>query len=221
MDSLFVIIFSSWLYYLLAYSNSNSHGGSGFLNRETASDSVIKIAIFDTGLSGSHTHFTYADKNGFYGSTGQKRQVIVVKRIDWTTDNTLDDEIGHGTFVAGVLGGQSNVCPGVLFSINETSYGHRGQDDKTIEYVELYIFRVFSTDQVSYTSWFLDAFNYAIFLNIDVLNLSIGGPDYFDQPFQDKILEMSALGIIVVSAIGNDGPLWGMYVFSSIHVLTR
>ena len=28
--------------------------------------------------------------------------------------------------------------------------------------------------QVSYTSWFLDAFNYAIHVKIDVLNLSIG-----------------------------------------------
>ena len=40
--------------------------------------------------------------------------------------------------------------------------------------------------QVSYTSWFLDAFNYAILKNIDVLNLSIGGPDFLDQPFIDK-----------------------------------
>ena len=36
------------------------------------------------------------------------------------------------------------------------------------------VFRVFTNDQVSYTSWFLDAFNYAIWRGIDVLNLSIG-----------------------------------------------
>ena len=41
--------------------------------------------------------------------------------------------------------------------------------------------------QVSYTSWFLDAFNYAILKRIDVLNLSIGGPDFLDQPFVDKV----------------------------------
>jgi membrane-bound transcription factor site-1 protease len=65
---------------------------------------------------------------------------------------------------------------------------------------DLYIFRVFNSYQgyfihtspkslcclltnmtwqsVSYTSWFLDAFNYAIFSKIQILNLSIGGSDY-------------------------------------------
>ena len=40
--------------------------------------------------------------------------------------------------------------------------------------------------QVSYTSWFLDAFNYAIATEMDIVNLSIGGPDYLDEPFVDK-----------------------------------
>lgn len=42
---------------------------------------------------------------------------------------------------------------------------------------------------MSYTSWFLDAFNYAILKKIDVLNLSIGGPDFMDHPFVDKVKE--------------------------------
>ena len=41
--------------------------------------------------------------------------------------------------------------------------------------------------QVSYTSWFLDAFNYAIATEMNVINLSIGGPDYLDQPFVEKV----------------------------------
>lgn len=41
--------------------------------------------------------------------------------------------------------------------------------------------------KVSYTSWFLDAFNYALFLGVDIINLSIGGPDFKDQPFVDKV----------------------------------
>ncbi|KAA8523120.1 hypothetical protein F0562_009543 [Nyssa sinensis] len=66
-----------------------------------------------------------------------------------------------------------------------------------------------SSLQVSYTSWFLDAFNYAIATNMDVLNLSIGGPDYLDLPFVEKVWELTANNIIMVSAIGNDGPLYG------------
>lgn len=41
--------------------------------------------------------------------------------------------------------------------------------------------------QVSYTSWFLDAFNYAIGTEMNVVNLSIGGPDYLDLPFVEKV----------------------------------
>ena len=66
-----------------------------------------------------------------------------------------------------------------------------------------------SRSLVSYTSWFLDAFNYAIHSGIHVLNLSIGGPDYMDLPFVEKVWEMLANNIIVVSAIGNDGPVYG------------
>jgi len=62
---------------------------------------------------------------------------------------------------------------------------------------------------VSYTSWFLDAFNYAIHKKINILNLSIGGPDFMDLPFVEKVWEMSANGIVIISAIGNDGPIYG------------
>ena len=40
---------------------------------------------------------------------------------------------------------------------------------------------------MSYTSWFLDAFNYAIYRKMNILNLSIGGPDWMDLPFVDKV----------------------------------
>jgi membrane-bound transcription factor site-1 protease len=62
---------------------------------------------------------------------------------------------------------------------------------------------------VSFTAWFLDAFNYAIHNKMDVLNLSIGGPDFMDRPFVEKVMEVVSSGIIMISAIGNDGPLWG------------
>ncbi|XP_055625607.1 membrane-bound transcription factor site-1 protease isoform X2 [Toxorhynchites rutilus septentrionalis] len=114
----------------------------------------------------------------------------VKERTNWTNEKTLDDGVSHGTFVAGIIA-SSKEC----FGFAPDS--------------ELHIFRVFTNNQVSYTSWFLDAFNYAILKNINVLNLSIGGPDFLDQPFVDKVLELSANKVIMVSAIGNDGPLYG------------
>lgn len=114
----------------------------------------------------------------------------VKERTNWTNEKSLDDGVSHGTFVAGVIA-SSKECLGFAPD------------------AELHIYRVFTNNQVSYTSWFLDAFNYAILRNIHVLNLSIGGPDFLDHPFVDKVLELTANKVIMVSAIGNDGPLYG------------
>ncbi|XP_020100151.1 subtilisin-like protease SBT6.1 isoform X2 [Ananas comosus] len=136
--------------------------------------SQVKMAIFDTGIRADHPHF----RN-------------IKERTNWTNEDTLNDNLGHGTFVAGVIAGEAAECLGFAPD------------------TEIYAFRVFTDAQVSYTSWFLDAFNYAIATNIDVLNLSIGGPDYLDLPFVEKVWEITANNIIMVSAIGNDGPLYG------------
>ncbi|KAI0558681.1 Peptidase S8/S53 [Gracilaria domingensis] len=133
----------------------------------------VHVAVFDTGIARG-AHFP------------NLRTVT-----DWTRENTTDDSVGHGTFVASVIAGSNPSCPGLAPHAN------------------LHIFRVFTGAQVSYTSWFLDAFNYALHIGIDVLNLSIGGPDFVDIPFVEKINELTASGVIIVSAIGNDGPLWG------------
>ncbi|KAI3443807.1 hypothetical protein Pfo_000472 [Paulownia fortunei] len=136
--------------------------------------SKVKMAIFDTGIRANHPHF----RN-------------IKERTNWTNEDTLNDNLGHGTFVAGVIAGQDAECLGFAPD------------------TEIYAFRVFTDAQVSYTSWFLDAFNYAIATKMDVLNLSIGGPDYLDLPFVEKVWEITANNIIMISAIGNDGPLYG------------
>uniref|UniRef100_A0A8D8UG00 Membrane-bound transcription factor site-1 protease n=1 Tax=Cacopsylla melanoneura TaxID=428564 RepID=A0A8D8UG00_9HEMI len=133
----------------------------------------VRVAVFDTGLTSDGTMFNN-----------------IAEKTDWTNENTLDDKLGHGTFVAGLIASSKN-CLGLAPD------------------AELHIFRVFTNAQVSYTSWFLDAFNYAILKKIDVLNLSIGGPDFMDFPFVDKVWELTANHVILVSAIGNDGPLYG------------
>nr|AIG55378.1 secreted protein [Thraustotheca clavata] len=111
---------------------------------------------------------------------------------NWTNEQDLVDSNGHGTFVAGVIAGSVDGCLGIA---PEAS---------------IYAFRVFTSESVVYTSWFLDAINYAIYLELDVLNFSIGGPDFEDLPFVDKVREASSHGIIVVSAAGNSGPYYGI-----------
>lgn len=106
-------------------------------------------------------------------------------RTDWTEEKSKNDKIGHGTFVAGIIA-SSRECLGFAKD------------------ADLYIFRVFTDNQVSYTSWFLDAFNYAILKKINVLNLSIGGPDFMDHPFVDKVRHTGAVNTSVsYSAVFN------------------
>lgn len=114
----------------------------------------------------------------------------IKERTNWTNEKSLNDGISHGTFVSGIIG-SSKECLGFAPD------------------ADLHIYRVFTSNQVSYTSWFLDAFNYAILRKINVINLSIGGPDFMDRPFVDKVQELSANKVIMISAIGNDGPLYG------------
>ena len=54
------------------------------------------------------------------------------------------DQNGHGTFVAGVIGSKNPKCPGIA---PET---------------EIYILKLFTDEEITYSSWFLDAFNFVI-----------------------------------------------------------
>lgn len=117
-----------------------------------ATGANVRVGIFDTGVSGTHPHIHH-----------------IVERSNWTHEPTLDDGLGHGSFVAGVVGGSGDGCAGVAPE------------------ADVHTFRVFTNDQVSFTSWFLDAFNYAIATRMHVVNLSIGGPDWLDAPFVDKV----------------------------------
>ena len=73
----------------------------------------VKVAVFDTGLPPSHPHF----RN-------------VKDRTNWTNEKTLDDGLGHGTFVAGVIASQAE-CLGFAPD------------------ADLHIYRVFTNAQVN------------------------------------------------------------------------
>jgi len=111
--------------------------------------------------------------------------------VDDTDESFAEDTNGHGTFVAGIIGSQNPSCPGIA---PET---------------EIYILKLFNEDEMTYSAWFLDAFNFVLDNEIDIVNLSTASKDTKDNPFIEKIEELTAAGVIVVSAIGNDGPTQG------------
>ncbi|KAH8370368.1 hypothetical protein KR093_003164, partial [Drosophila rubida] len=179
--------------------SANSHHVSGSLHADVLwklgiTGKGVKVAIFDTGLTQNHPHF----RN-------------VKERSNWTNEKSLDDGVSHGTFVAGVIA-SSKECLGLapdaelhiykVFTNSQVNYQQLNSiTDSKISNKP--------TIQVSYTSWFLDAFNYAIYKKVNIINLSIGGPDFMDLPFVEKVLELSANNIIMISAAGNDGPIYG------------
>ena len=143
--------------------------------------------MWERGITGKNVNLAILD-TGLDDNHPHFKNII--ERIDWTGKGTPDDFIGHGTFVSGVVASFKE-CLGIAPDVN------------------LYVFKVFDSNQISYTSWFLDAFNYAIIKKIDIMNLSIGGPDFMDMPFVSKVWEITSKNIIMVSGVGNDGPLYG------------
>ena len=130
-------------------------------------------AIWKLGYSGQGVRVAIFD-TGLAEDHPHFKRGRIKDRTNWTEEKSKNDGLGHGTFVAGIVA-SSQDCLGFAPD------------------ADLYIFRVFTNNQVSYTSWFLDAFNYAILKKIHVLNLSIGGPDFMDHPFVDKVSPLKYL----------------------------
>lgn len=170
-------------------ANANSHSNRRLLRAIPRQiTSILKAdALWSIGITGKGVKVAIFDTGLSKTHPHFKK---IKERTNWTNEKSLSDGISHGTFVSGVIA-SSKECLGFAPD------------------ADLHIYRVFTNNQVSYTSWFLDAFNYAILKKINVINLSIGGPDFLDRPFVDKVLELSANKVIMVSAIGNDGPLYG------------
>lgn len=135
--------------------------------RELVDELRVRSLWSDLGVTGAHVNVAVLD-TGLEANHPHFRNVI--ERIDWTDEGAPEDRLGHGTFVCGLIASQNKDCLGLAPDVN------------------LYVFKVFARNQTSYTSWFLDAFNYALLKRIDVLNLSIGGPDFMVYIFITNII---------------------------------
>jgi membrane-bound transcription factor site-1 protease len=76
---------------------------------------------------------------------GKEESPLKAKKIiNFTHDPSAKDTLGHGTFISGVVGSTNPDCPGLAPE------------------AEVYVLKLFTEDRVSYTSWFLDAFNFVL-----------------------------------------------------------
>lgn len=159
----------------------NSRGLKRTVPRQITS-ALDAESIWQLGYSGQGIRVAIFD-TGLAEDHPHFKKGRIKDRTNWTEEKSKNDAIGHGTFVAGIIASYTE-CLGFAPD------------------ADLFIFRVFTNNQVSYTSWFLDAFNYAILKKINVLNLSIGGPDFMDHPFVDKVsCEMLSLDLLEAHVI--------------------
>lgn len=131
----------------------------------------IKWGIVDTGVSRYH-----AEQGGLQGA--------ILEAKDFSNSHFgWEDQNGHGTHVAGILGGRAfGVAPKVQLVISK-ALGEGGV----------------GTDRAV-----ANALDFAASKGVHGINLSLGSPD--DSPYiLSKIAELEQDGILIVAASGNSG----------------
>ncbi len=140
----------------------------------------IKVGIIDSGID-----YTHPDLDDNY-----------VTGIDYVNnDNNPYDDEGHGTHVAGIVGAEDNDVPGII-----------GVAPK----VSLYGIKVLDSSGKGSFSNIIAGIDWAIENDMDIINLSLGGP-FGTTALKEATNRAWDAGVIVVAAAGNKG--WYLDLF--------
>lgn len=146
----------------------------------------IKVAVIDSGVDPEHEalvdNLAAAESvipESAYGSNGF---FLLYKGVQ--------DNLGHGTHVAGIIG--ANAEDGSIMGIAPEC--------------DLYSIKALEKNgntAVGYTSWIANAILKAVELDVDIINLSVGGSRNVDAFIAEAISIAAESGCIVVCAAGN------------------
>ncbi|MEH7383516.1 S8 family serine peptidase [Bacillus sp. JJ1533] len=133
----------------------------------------IKIAAIDTGIDIDHQDLKISGGASF---------------VDYT--NSYDDDNGHGTHVAGIIGAKNNSVGTVGIAYDSS----------------IYAVKVLDNEGLGYLSSIIQGIDWAITNQMDIINLSIGA----EKP--SEVLEMAVNkayqnNILVVASAGNLGEI--------------
>lgn len=139
----------------------------------------VTVAILDSGVMANHEDLPNVTRI----------EVLYEDKRLGLIGLGLDDAIGHGTHVAGIIGaamgngkGGAGIAPGVkLLSLRITNDKGSSNDAKLICGLQA-----------------------AVKAGAQIVNISLGGPAY-SAVFQKAINEATEAGVTVVAAMGNDG----------------
>lgn len=135
----------------------------------------IKVAVIDTGLEQTHEDL---QANALPGKT-------FVDGANGTPQNT--DNQTHGTHVAGIIAADDNNLGGRGIAPDANVRGYS----------------VFSTDNRCKTSWIKSAINAAVADGNDIINMSLGSPNY-DGDYEKIVNNAYEAGVAIFASSGND-----------------
>ena len=153
----------------------------------------VKVAVIDSGIEIQHL-----DLSGRIAPGGKGF-------LNGNIVDTINDTEGHGTAGAGVIAAQT-----------ENGIGIAGVAGTTSVYV--LPLKIFWDSGSCYTSDIINALDYAISQNVDVINLSLGSTQY-SQLEAEAIQRALNAGIVVVASAGNNGdlPTAGQYSYPASY----
>ena len=156
---------------------------------------------WDAGYTGAGVKVAVLD-SGVTWSNGNDLQVTGEYEFLEDTNSTADIK-GHGTYVAGIIGARAN-----------EDYGRGIAPDTS-----LYSLRVLGDDGSGSSAGIMAGIRHAITLNVDLINMSLGGTSYSGIE-QTVINEAYDAGIMVIAASGNDGRNSIHYPAAYEHVIS-
>ncbi len=181
--------------------NINPGFSSGDIHAYQAWDilttATVSVAIIDSGMETTHEDLAenvWVNEDEMNGTPGvdDDGNGYIDDFYGWNTfanNNNVQDTLGHGTRVAGIMGarGMNGIgIAGICWSV---------------KMVPLRAFEGTTTT----TGLIVDAFDYILSTNanVRVINCSFGDDNYY-QPLRDAIAEAGRRGIVVVAAAGNN-----------------
>lgn len=137
----------------------------------------IKIAIIDSGCDVNHINL--------------KENIVGVRNFtpeDNKNPSIVIDRVGHGTHVAGII------------AANGKEGGITGVAPKS----SIYILKAIDKTGSGKSSWVINAINYAVSLNVDIISMSLGMAQSEDR-LERAVKNAIRNNILVVCAAGNEG----------------
>lgn len=134
---------------------------------------AIKVGVIDTGISNKHSDLTANIKGGVNTINARK---------GWNDDN------GHGSHVAGIIGGVNNTA-GIIGMAPDA---------------DLYAIKVLNANGSGYVSDVMEGILWGVTNQMRVLNMSLGMSSDV-QSMHDVVIAAYNAGVVIVAAAGNSG----------------